>query len=182
MKFMYDSINIVVSGSREGFMNYHLIDLFFKKIKKRYGTKMIKIIHGGAKGVDSYTDKLIKSLGFKVDVYLPNYNKFNSRVAPIMRNRKMIRLAHLLVAFWDGRSKGTKSTIEYAKRECVNKIICIDSLPLILSDMLDIILKNNKCDWAEKFDNPYMAYEKLDSKFQRLIFRKLNRIPNLLDL
>ena len=48
--------------------------------------------------------------------------------------------------------------------------------------MLDIILKSNKCDWAEKFDNPYMAYEKLNNKFQRLIFIKLNRIPNLLDL
>ena len=37
------------------------------------------------------------------------------RAAGPLRNEKMVECADLVVAFWDGRSRGTKSLIKYAQ-------------------------------------------------------------------
>ena len=78
-------------------------------------------VHGGAEGFDSQVDALARKLG-KVEgdtllVILPNYRKFKSTVAPLIRNEQIVGMSDLLVALWDGRKKGgTFYTINYAKR------------------------------------------------------------------
>ena len=46
----------------------------------------------------------------------PEYHKYG-RAAPIRRNKVIVDEADEILAFWDGVSKGTKSVIDYAKKQ-----------------------------------------------------------------
>ena len=54
-------------------------------------------------------------LNQKLTELLPQYEKYG-RGAPIIRNREIVDYAEKVVAFWDGRSRGTLSVIEYAQK------------------------------------------------------------------
>lgn len=73
------------------------------------------IVSGGAKGVDSLAESAARSCGLAVEVIKPNYTKYG-RIAPHMRNREIVKLCDRLVAFWDGKSRGTMETVDYARR------------------------------------------------------------------
>ena len=74
-----------------------------------------EIVSGGAVGVDSAAAKFAKEQGLKLTEFLPQYEKYG-RGAPIIRNREIVDYAEKVVAFWDGRSRGTLSVIEYAQK------------------------------------------------------------------
>ena len=38
------------------------------------------------------------------------------RAAPIVRNREIVEYADKIIAFWDGKSRGTRFVIEYANK------------------------------------------------------------------
>ncbi len=75
-----------------------------------------EIISGGASGVDSCAADYADDHKIKLTVFLPEYNIYG-RAAPIVRNKKIVDQADLVIAFWDGISKGTLSVIEYAKKK-----------------------------------------------------------------
>ena len=70
-----------------------------------------EIITGGAKGIDAYAKAYAESVGLKVTEFLPEYNRYK-RGAPLKRNLQIIEAADCVLAFWDGKSKGTKFVIE----------------------------------------------------------------------
>lgn len=74
-----------------------------------------EIISGGAKGIDSCAEELAARLGLAITVIRPNYAKFG-RCAPLKRNDEIISLADIVVAIWDGKSKGTKYAIERCQK------------------------------------------------------------------
>lgn len=74
-----------------------------------------EIISGGAKGIDSCAEELAARLGLAITVIRPNYAKFG-RCAPLKRNDEIISLADVVVAIWDGKSKGTKYVIERCQK------------------------------------------------------------------
>lgn len=74
-----------------------------------------EIVSGGAGGVDSCAAEFAKKNGLKLTVFLPQYERYG-RAAPIVRNKKIVDYADKIVAFWDGRSKGTLSVIKYAEK------------------------------------------------------------------
>ncbi len=73
------------------------------------------IISGGAVGIDSLAEKYADEHRISKLILRPNY-KFFGRGAPIRRNREMVDIADSVLIFWNGHSKGTKSTIDYASR------------------------------------------------------------------
>ena len=73
-----------------------------------------EIVTGGAKGVDSCAMEYAKAHGIKLTVFMPQYERYG-KAAPILRNRQIVDYADKVIAFWDGKSKGTLSTIQYAK-------------------------------------------------------------------
>ena len=81
---------------------------------EEFAGKEIKIISGMALGADTlavdYADnhKLTKIL------FPANWKRY-SRVAGFLRNEDMLSLATHLIAFWDGKSNGTRYMIEIAK-------------------------------------------------------------------
>ena len=74
-----------------------------------------EIVSGGAVGIDSCVAEYAKKNGLKLTVFLPQYERYG-RAAPIMRNKKIVDYADKIIAFWDGKSKGTLSVIKYAKK------------------------------------------------------------------
>ncbi len=74
------------------------------------------IVSGGAKGADTYAREFAERKGIKFIEFLPDYKRYG-RSAPLVRNRLIIDCCDEVLAFWDGKSKGTKYTIDYAERK-----------------------------------------------------------------
>lgn len=84
-----------------------------------------EIVSGGARGVDSSAADYARRNGIKLTEFLPDYERYGS-AAPIVRNRLIVDYSDAVIAFWNGRSKGTLSVIKYAEKvgkEC-RVIIC----------------------------------------------------------
>ena len=76
------------------------------------------ILSGGAKGIDTLAEQYARERGIPTEILLPNYALFG-KSAPLIRDRQIVDRADLVVAIWDGKSPGTRYTIEYAKSQSV---------------------------------------------------------------
>ena len=86
------------------------------------------IITGGASGIDSIAEFFADKHKISKLVLRPQYHVYK-KAAPLKRNEKMVNLADEILVIWDGKSKGTKYTIEYAKHKNKNMhIIYINEL------------------------------------------------------
>lgn len=74
-----------------------------------------EIVSGGARGVDTSAREYALRHGLKLTEYLPEYDRYG-RGAPLRRNITIIENADLVLAFWDGRSRGTRYVIDNCKK------------------------------------------------------------------
>ena len=102
-------MDIAIVGSRT-FNNYPLLAEYLNY----FGRDIDKIISGGAKGADALAEDYAENNGLECTVLKPDWNKFGKR-AGFIRNQKIIDACDMVVAFWDGKSKGTKDSIGKAK-------------------------------------------------------------------
>ncbi|MDR3303890.1 MAG: SLOG family protein [Treponema sp.] len=84
------------------------------------------IISGGATGIDTIAWGWAVDNNIEIIVIRPNYNIYG-RAAPLRRNDIIIEKADKIVAFWDGKSRGTKYVIDKAQK--MNKDIEIIMIP-----------------------------------------------------
>lgn len=77
-----------------------------------------EIISGGARGVDTSAREYAQAHGLKLTEFLPEYSRYG-RGAPLKRNITIIENADLVLAFWDGSSKGTKYVIDNCKKRTI---------------------------------------------------------------
>lgn len=86
-----------------------------------------EIVSGGAKGIDTAAKNYAEEKKYKYTELLPDYKKYG-RVAPLKRNDEIIDYADIVVAIWDGKSKGTKYAIDkcnkIAKSLIVYYVVC----------------------------------------------------------
>lgn len=102
-------MKIAVIGSRT-FKDYTLL----KKILDEENIDMI--VTGGAKGADSLSQHYAKLNGLTVLIFYPNWKEFG-KAAGFVRNHKIVEQADKVIAFWDGVSKGTKSSLDIALKQ-----------------------------------------------------------------
>ena len=74
-----------------------------------------EIISGGAKGVDTLAAEYAIRNNIKLTEFLPDYKRYG-RGTPIIRNSQIVESCDKLIAFWDGKSRGTLSSINLAKK------------------------------------------------------------------
>lgn len=80
----------------------------------------IEIVSGAAKGADSYGAKFAKRYSFKLTEFPAQWRTYG-KSAGYKRNMEMIEYcdkanSSIVVAIWDGESKGTLHTIHLAKQ------------------------------------------------------------------
>lgn len=83
-----------------------------------------EIVSGGARGIDSCARQYALGNGLKLTEFLPDYNRYGRR-APLVRNDEIIAYADEVIAFWDGRSKGTKYVINHCKEQKIKVTVHI---------------------------------------------------------
>lgn len=103
-------VSIIVAGTRT-FNDYELLSAWLNTMRIFYGK--IRIVSGGADGADTLAIKYAKRHLIPKIVLKADWNKHGRAAGPI-RNREMAEEASVLVAFWDGQSRGTKNMIEEA--------------------------------------------------------------------
>ena len=77
-----------------------------------------EIISGGAAGVDTCARLYANANHIRLTEILPDYRRFR-RGAPFRRNLAIIEAADLVLAFWDGKSRGTKFVIDNCRKRGV---------------------------------------------------------------
>jgi hypothetical protein len=78
------------------------------------------IIHGNAEGADKLSAEVAKELGYTIESYPADWNTYGKAAGPI-RNQLMIeQKPDLVIAFWDGISRGTADMLNKATKAKVN--------------------------------------------------------------
>lgn len=83
----------------------------------------VTLISGGAHGVDTWAEDAADASGLAKLIFRPDWKRYGRRAAAV-RNMEIVRAADEVVAFWDGKSRGTRMTIEFARKEGKPLRIC----------------------------------------------------------
>ena len=103
-------MRIIVAGGRD-FNNYKILNKVLSyKINPQYDT----IISGKARGADSLGAEWAYKNGIPIK-YFPAHWEIYGKGAGFIRNTEMGEYADMLIAFWDGKSKGTAHMIKTMK-------------------------------------------------------------------
>lgn len=103
---------------------YPVISQILDSIFSNYGTPMF-IVSGMARGPDLMGKRYAEEHGIAVIPMPAEWDK-HGRSAGHIRNREMAVEGDSLIAFWDGKSSGTRSMIQYAKEQKHNFIAVIN--------------------------------------------------------
>jgi hypothetical protein len=106
-------MKVMVCGGRD-FDNYDRLANILSDIKGEHPN--IELISGGAKGADNLAEQYAQLNNVPIKVIKADWGT-HGKSAGIIRNRELLDLKpNLVIAFWDWVSKGTKDSIEEAKR------------------------------------------------------------------
>lgn len=100
-------MKVAVIGSR---------NLYVDPLEKYLPEDVTEIVSGGAKGIDTCARKYAIEHHIKLTEFLPEYYKYG-KGAPLKRNLQIIEYTDVVIAFWDGQSKGTKYVIDNCKKK-----------------------------------------------------------------
>jgi predicted Rossmann fold nucleotide-binding protein DprA/Smf involved in DNA uptake len=72
------------------------------------------VITGSASGVDAAATKAARAKGMPLQVIPASFDELADASKSAARNQRLIDACDVLVAFWDGVSKGTRNTVDRA--------------------------------------------------------------------
>jgi len=100
----------IIAGGREfndkGFLEDKILELF-------PDTDILEVVCGEARGADALGKAFALSIGQPVTSFPAKWDELGTRAGPL-RNIEMAEYADCLIAFWDGKSRGTKHMIDRA--------------------------------------------------------------------
>ena len=99
-------MKLMIAGSR----NINEFD-----ISKHITNEIDTILSGGAKGVDLLAENYADKHRLSKIILKPQYNLYG-KAAPLKRNGELVKMADKILVIWEGESRGTKYTIDYAKK------------------------------------------------------------------
>jgi hypothetical protein len=111
-------MKVIIAGSRDYTDYEELVDTLYRNhCHPEHGLPIFKeVFSGEARGADTLGELWAESMGLPVHRFAALW-KIHGRQAGYMRNMEMAVRADALVAFWDGRSKGTKHMIDIALQQ-----------------------------------------------------------------
>jgi hypothetical protein len=98
----------IIAGCRD-FTDYNLLEAKVDYYRKDHA--ITEVVCGGATGADALGENYAIQNGIPVKGFPADWNKHGKAAGPI-RNRQMAEYADVLIAVWDGKSRGTKNMID----------------------------------------------------------------------
>lgn len=102
---------VIIAGGRD-FKDYELLkgklNIYLSNLEN------ITIVSGGANGADLLGEQYAKEKGLELVIFPADWNTYGKAAGPV-RNRQMAEYSDYLIAFWDGKSKGTYNMINTAE-------------------------------------------------------------------
>lgn len=135
-----------IVGSRD-FNDYSQLHWVLDRIRLMFAID--GFVSGGAKGADSLAETYARSCKIPIEVIKPDWEQFG-RSAGMIRNREIIKAADIVVAFWDGRSRGTKNSID---RAFSAKKYCFVFFNLHTKGQTGVSLQSSPTEFAKKDSN-----------------------------
>jgi len=108
---MNNFFRVIIAGSRDFEDFDKLCDVCDFMLQNKLD---VQIVSGAARGADKLGEKYAKERGYKIIQYPADWSL--GKKAGYIRNEIMAKNADALIAFWDGKSKGTNHMINLAKQ------------------------------------------------------------------
>ena len=183
---------IIVAGIRyyedkTVYDDYEFVKDNINRFINKHQLKNPTIVSGRAIGVDMLGEAYADEYGYKVDAYpvtKEDWEKHGKR-AGHLRNDKMAENATHLIAFWDGKSRGTKNMIDNArKHNLICKVVKIrqgtgveEKLSIDVDLLKKEIFKSReslKPEWVNYTMDNYFLDESYRSKLEDIFDRRFN--------
>jgi len=103
---------VIIAGGRD-FSDEELLAASCDRLLK--DLEEVEIVSGGANGADRLGEFYAIDRDFLIKRFPADWEKHGKR-AGYLRNQKMAEYADILIAFWDGQSRGTKHMIDIATK------------------------------------------------------------------
>ena len=100
-------MRVAVIGSRT---------LHLENLRDYLPSETTEIVSGGAKGIDADAKKYAIENAITLTEFLPDYRRYG-KGAPLKRNIQIMEYADMVLAVWDGKSRGTKFVIDHCHKE-----------------------------------------------------------------
>lgn len=105
-------MKLIVAGGRD----FSEVEMGNEAIAKCVrGNNVTEIVCGKAKGGDTVGENWAIANNLEVSEFPANWKLYKNGAGP-KRNAKMGDYADILLAFWDGKSTGTKHMIDYMRK------------------------------------------------------------------
>ena len=111
-----EDYRVIIAGCRDFYNYVTLKERCEYYLQNKMKTHNVIIVSGHAPGADSLGEKFAADHNLKCELYPADWERHGRAAGPI-RNEEMAVVSDALIAFWDGKSRGTKSMIEIARRK-----------------------------------------------------------------
>jgi hypothetical protein len=112
-------MKLAVVGGRT-FNDYDRLAIILESLRDSFG--FTTIVSGGAVGADSLGAQFADDHHMMKIIHIPKW-ELHGKAAGFIRNRDIINDADMIVACWDGVSRGTANSISIAKEQKKNTLI-----------------------------------------------------------
>ena len=107
-------MKVIIAGGRE-FCDYTFLKDKCDYFLQNFLPSNLEIVSGTAHGADRLGERYAVEKELKIVKFPADWDK-HGKSAGFIRNEEMAKYADALIAFWDGKSKGTKHMIDLAKK------------------------------------------------------------------
>jgi ABC-type enterochelin transport system substrate-binding protein len=105
-------MKVIIAGGRN-FRDYNKLRESCDNIL--VNQKEVEIVSGTAAGADTLGERYAQEKGYEVKKFPAQWDLYG-KSAGYKRNQQMAEYADGLIAFWDGKSRGTKHMIDIANK------------------------------------------------------------------
>lgn len=108
---------VIIAGSRN-FNDYYMLRDYvdYCLSRKVAEGEEIVILSGHCRGADLLAERFTAERKYRLEIYQAEWSRYG-QAAGIRRNKQMVDVADAAILFWDGSSRGTLSTINFAREK-----------------------------------------------------------------
>lgn len=104
-------MNLLIAGSRDLGWLQAAYFATFDHARHILARPVTLVISGGARGVDKAAEQWAETRGFPFQEYPANWDRYG-KSAGYVRNKVMVESCDAAIIVWDGKSRGTASTLD----------------------------------------------------------------------